>query len=113
MGNLEDKVALITGATQEQGRARALHLARQGADIIAMDSCEDIAGNTNPLATPADLKETAQSVKALNRRIVARKSGGPYQGQMSGRSHRGRGCPLTPTLAVDVWLPRLAQSFNG
>ena len=35
-----------------------------------MDICEDIAGNTYPLATPPDLEETIQGVKALDRRIV-------------------------------------------
>jgi hypothetical protein len=53
VGNLEGKVALIIGASRGQGWAHALQLARQGAGIIAMDICEDIPGNTYPLATPA------------------------------------------------------------
>jgi NAD(P)-dependent dehydrogenase (short-subunit alcohol dehydrogenase family) len=37
MGHLEGKVAFITGAARGQGRSHALTLAREGADIIAVD----------------------------------------------------------------------------
>jgi (+)-trans-carveol dehydrogenase len=37
MGQLEGKVAFITGAARGQGRSHALTLAREGADIIAVD----------------------------------------------------------------------------
>ena len=36
-GRLADKVAFITGAARGQGRAHAVRLAREGADIIAVD----------------------------------------------------------------------------
>jgi SDR family mycofactocin-dependent oxidoreductase len=72
MGELEGKVAFITGAARGQGRAHAVRLASEGADIIAVDICADIASMDYPNATPADLDETASLVKGLGRRIVAR-----------------------------------------
>jgi NAD(P)-dependent dehydrogenase (short-subunit alcohol dehydrogenase family) len=47
-------------------------MAREGADIIAVDICRDIPSNPYPLATPDDLAETERSVKELGRRVVAR-----------------------------------------
>jgi len=66
------KVAFVTGAARGQGRAHALRLAEEGADIIAVDICEDIETNHYPLSTKADLDETARLVEALDRRIVTR-----------------------------------------
>ena len=37
MGKLDGKVAFITGAARGQGRAHAVRLAREGADILALD----------------------------------------------------------------------------
>lgn len=42
MGKLDGKVAFITGAGRGQGRSHAVKLASEGADIIAVDICEDI-----------------------------------------------------------------------
>ena len=36
-GRLDGKVAFITGAARGQGRAHAVRLAREGADILALD----------------------------------------------------------------------------
>jgi SDR family mycofactocin-dependent oxidoreductase len=71
-GRLEGKVAFITGAARGQGRAHAIAMAREGADIIAVDICRDIPSNPYPLATPDDLSETERSVKEIGRRVVAR-----------------------------------------
>jgi SDR family mycofactocin-dependent oxidoreductase len=71
---LEGKVALITGAARGQGRSHAIRLAQEGADIIAVDICEQIESNLYPLATQADLDETAKAVEDLDRRIIARKA---------------------------------------
>lgn len=72
-GRVEGKVALITGAARGQGRSHAVRLAQEGADIIAIDACADMAsvGGTYPGATKEDLAETARLVESLGRRVVA------------------------------------------
>jgi SDR family mycofactocin-dependent oxidoreductase len=70
MGDLEGKVALITGAARGQGRSHAVALAEQGVDIIALDLCADIDTVWYPLATADDLAETARLVEAQGRRVV-------------------------------------------
>lgn len=42
MGRVDGKVAFITGAARSQGRSHALRLAQEGADIIAVDLCDDV-----------------------------------------------------------------------
>ncbi len=74
MGNLDCKVAFITGAARGQGRAHAVRLASEGADIIALDICADIESMDYPNATPAELEETAELVADQGRRIVARQA---------------------------------------
>jgi SDR family mycofactocin-dependent oxidoreductase len=69
-GRATDKVALITGAARGQGRSHAVRLAREGADIIALDRCEDLESIAYPMATPADLEETARLVEAAGGRVV-------------------------------------------
>jgi SDR family mycofactocin-dependent oxidoreductase len=70
VGRVAGKVAFITGAARGQGREHAIRLAEEGADIIAVDVCGDIDGAPYPLATAADLDETAALVGELDRRIV-------------------------------------------
>jgi len=69
-GRVAGKVALVTGAARGQGRSHAVRLAAEGADIIAIDVCAPIAELTYPLATAADLAETARRVEAAGGRIV-------------------------------------------
>src|SRR6202035_356069 len=71
-GRLTDKVAFITGAARGQGRAHAVRMAREGADIIAVD----IAGKLPSCvrydsATPEDLDEPVRRVEAAGRQIMA------------------------------------------
>jgi SDR family mycofactocin-dependent oxidoreductase len=72
-GRVEGKVAFITGAARGQGRSHALRLAEEGADIIAIDICEDIDSAHYPLSTEKDLAETARLVEGIGRRIVTRR----------------------------------------
>ena len=71
MGILDDKVAFITGAGRGQGRSHAVRLAREGADVIAVDICHDVASVDYELAAPEDLEETARLVRAVGRRAHA------------------------------------------
>jgi SDR family mycofactocin-dependent oxidoreductase len=71
-GRLDGKVAFITGAARGQGRAHAIAMAKEGADILAVDICRQIDSNPYPLSTPDDLAETERAVKETGRRVVAR-----------------------------------------
>ncbi|GGV39781.1 mycofactocin-coupled SDR family oxidoreductase [Actinomadura sp. LOL_016] len=70
-GRVEGKVAFITGAARGQGRAHAVRLAQEGADIIAVDICEQIDSSPISMSTPEDLAETVAQVEATGRKIVA------------------------------------------
>lgn len=69
--HLEGKVAFITGAARGQGRAHAMKLASEGADIIAVDLCEQIASVPYPMSTADDLAATVKLVEDAGARIVA------------------------------------------
>jgi SDR family mycofactocin-dependent oxidoreductase len=67
----EGKVAFITGAARGQGRAHAVRFAEDGADIIAVDLCEQLDSVAYPMSTPEDMDETVDLVEKTGRRIVA------------------------------------------
>ncbi len=69
-GKLNGKVAIITGAARGIGRASALTLAREGADIIAIDVAKDVATVPYPMARPEDLAEVERLVKGMGRRCL-------------------------------------------
>ena len=71
MGKLDGKVAFITGAARGQGRSHAIALAKEGADIIAVDICRQADTVPYPMSTPEDLAQTVKEVEALDRRIIA------------------------------------------
>ncbi len=73
MGRVQGKVAFVTGAGRGQGRSHAIRLAEEGADIIAVDRCEDFATVGYPMATPEDLEETAQFIEKTGQRVVTAK----------------------------------------
>jgi SDR family mycofactocin-dependent oxidoreductase len=83
MGVLDGKVAFVTGAARGQGRSHAVRLAQEGADIIAIDLCEQVPTVAYEMASQADLDETVAQVEALDRRIVARKADVRDRGQLT------------------------------
>jgi SDR family mycofactocin-dependent oxidoreductase len=72
VGKLDGKVAFITGAARGQGRSHAVKLAEEGADVIAVDICQQLDSVGYAMSTPADLEQTVKEVEALGRKIVAR-----------------------------------------
>lgn len=72
MGMLDGKVAFISGAARGQGRSHALWFADEGADIVAIDLCDQIDSVPYPLSTTADLEKTAKAVEGLEHKVVAR-----------------------------------------
>ena len=69
---LTGKVAVVTGAARGIGRAIAVELAANGADVVALD----IAGPVSPAsdaepATPDELAETVRQVQTYGRRAEA------------------------------------------
>lgn len=74
MSGLDGKVAFITGAARGQGRAEAVRLAGGGANIIAVDICDQIASVPYPMATPDDLAATVKLMEDTGGRIVAREA---------------------------------------
>ena len=70
----DGRVAFITGAARGQGRAHAVRFAEEGADIIALDLCDQIDSVAYPMATPEDLDETVRLVEKTGRRIVAERA---------------------------------------
>jgi SDR family mycofactocin-dependent oxidoreductase len=74
VGSLDGRVAFITGAARGQGRAEAVLLASQGANVVAVDICDQIASVPYPMATSDDLAQTVKLVEDTGARIVARQA---------------------------------------
>jgi SDR family mycofactocin-dependent oxidoreductase len=70
VGRVEGKVAFVTGAARGQGRSHAVRLAEEGADIIAVDLCQDIPSIGYAMARPEDLEETAQFIEKTGQRAI-------------------------------------------
>jgi (+)-trans-carveol dehydrogenase len=70
MHDLTGQVAFITGAARGQGRSHAQLLAEYGADIVAVDICDQVPSVGYPMSTRADLDETVKLVEAADRRIL-------------------------------------------
>jgi SDR family mycofactocin-dependent oxidoreductase len=68
--NLEGQVALVTGAARGMGRSHALALAEAGADLVLVDACAPMASAAYPMATEADLAETAEMITSRGRRAA-------------------------------------------
>jgi NAD(P)-dependent dehydrogenase (short-subunit alcohol dehydrogenase family) len=67
--NLAGKVAVVTGAARGIGRAIAVELAANGADVVAIDIAGPVSPASNAIpATPEELEETGKMIRACGRR---------------------------------------------
>ena len=123
-GELNGKVAFITGAARGQGRAHAVTLASAGADIIAVDLCDQIASVPYPMATPDDLAATVKLVEDTGARIIAlqadvRDRAGLKTALAKGVSEFGRldiviaNAGIAPMAAEDAWQDVLDVNLTG
>jgi citronellol/citronellal dehydrogenase len=64
--NLSGRVAIVTGASRGIGKALAIRLAREGADVVIAAKSEQ---STDRL--PGSIHETANEIRALGRRAIA------------------------------------------
>lgn len=71
MGRVQGKVVFITGAGIGQGRAHAVRLAEEGADIVALDICRQVSDRVRyAQATSEDLEETRALVEETGQRCL-------------------------------------------
>ncbi len=70
MGDFDSKVAFITGAAHGQGRATALALAKNGADILAFDVAKKIEYPAYEFGTNEELQSLKTEIESLGRRCV-------------------------------------------
>jgi len=64
-GQFDGKVALVTGAANGQGRATAIALAREGANVVALDVARQLPYPGYPLGTPQGPESLATEVRSL------------------------------------------------
>jgi len=69
---LKGKIAVVTGAARGIGRASAIALAREGADIVGIDICAPVCASFGVRSSnPDDLNQTGQMVQSVGSRWLS------------------------------------------
>ncbi len=100
MGMLDGKVAFITGAARGQGRAHAVRMAAEGADIIAADLCGQIDSVPYPMGSHEELATTVRLVESKGRRVYAAPC--DVRSREALEHELNRGCELLGPVSVAV-----------
>lgn len=74
MGQMDGKVAVITGGARGQGRSHAIRLAEESADVVICDIIEQVGSVPFPTRAAKDLDETVAAVEKTGRCCVAIKT---------------------------------------
>lgn len=103
---LEDAVAVVTGASRGIGRATALALAGEGADVV----CAARSTEAVPSKLPGTIEETARQIEALGRHALAVPCNISQEEQVEALAERtladfGRIDILVNNAAVNYWAP--------
>ncbi len=101
-----------------QGKSHCQRLAEEGADIIAVDLCENIDTVEYPLGSPADLEDTVAKVEATGQRIFSAKADVRERDQLreavgKGVAELGKGLHIVCANAgiLPIKLPHSPQQF--
>jgi (+)-trans-carveol dehydrogenase len=70
-GRVAGKRALVTGAALGQGRAHAVRLAEEGADLVLVDLLTDYPDVPYPMGTAADLEQTVALAEKAGARVTS------------------------------------------
>lgn len=113
---VQGKLAVVTGAARGIGRAIAVELAANGADIVALDLCARVspANNAAP-ATREELDETIRQIRAYGRKaepVVADIRDLPAMRALAGRleQQHGRIDIVVANAAIQRWVPLLEMA---
>jgi SDR family mycofactocin-dependent oxidoreductase len=113
-GRLQGQVAIVTGAARGIGRACAVALAREGADVVVLDIAQQISSVKYPMSGMEDLAETDQQIKALGRRSLVIQADVRNSDQMQAAVDRtirelGKVDIMVPNAGICTYVPSLDQ----